>query len=173
METEEVVENVEAEEVETAEGAESDEDLEEDDGKPQLLVVTSDGMGKRSFVSGYRLTKRGAKGVKNVNLKLGEEVIAALRVRSTDELILTTQRGLISRMKVSEIRLVGRNSKGVKIMDLRKNDVITGASVVVDVAAPEVPESEMAVTIPAQEEPAGTRTTDLQAENSVETPEQE
>ena len=123
------------------EGADSDAALE-DDGRPQLLVITSGGMGKRSYVEGYRLTRRGAKGVKNVNLRPGEEVIAALRVKHGDELILTTERGLISRMKVDEIRLVGRNSKGVKIMDLRKNDRITGASVVVEVEQPDVPKAE-------------------------------
>ena len=123
------------------EGADDDAALE-DDGRPQLLVITSGGMGKRSYVEGYRLTKRGAKGVKNVNLRPGEEVIAALRVRHGDELILTTERGLISRMKVDEIRIVGRNSKGVKIMDLRQNDRITGASVVLEVEQPEVPKAE-------------------------------
>ena len=123
------------------EGADNDAALE-DDGRPQLLVITSGGMGKRSYVEGYRLTRRGAKGVKNVNLRPGEEVIAALRVKHGDELILTTERGLISRMKVDEIRLVGRNSKGVKIMDLRKNDRITGASVVVEVEQPDVPKAE-------------------------------
>ena len=126
--------------------AESENDADDveiiDDGRPQLLVVTSGGMGKRSYVEGYRLTRRGAKGVKNVNLRPGEEVIAALRVRHGDELILTTERGMISRMHVDEIRLVGRNSKGVKIMDLRKNDRITGASVVLEVEAPEVPQAE-------------------------------
>ena len=133
----------EAEEPEetVAEGAEDDTALE-DDGRPQLLVITSGGMGKRSYVEGYRLTRRGAKGVKNVNLRPGEEVIAALRVRHGDELILTTERGLISRMKVDEIRIVGRNSKGVKIMDLRRNDRITGASVVLEVEQPEVPKAE-------------------------------
>ena len=156
------------------EEAESEEDLQENDERPQLLVVTSDGMGKRSFVSGYRLTRRGAKGVKNVNLKPGEEVIAALKVRSTDELILTTQRGLISRMKVSEIRLVGRNSKGVKIMDLRKNDVITGASVVVAVEQPEVPEAEVAVGVPAEENvSAVVPAEDVPAENADGNREQE
>ena len=156
------------------EDAESEEDLQENDERPQLLVVTSDGMGKRSFVSGYRLTRRGAKGVKNVNLKIGEEVIAALKVRSTDELILTTQRGLISRMKVSEIRLVGRNSKGVKIMDLRKNDVITGASVVVAVEQQELPEAEVAVAVPAEENvSAVVSAEDAAAENADENREQE
>ena len=126
----------------SAEDGDDDDAALEDDGRPQLLVITSGGMGKRSYVEGYRLTRRGAKGVKNVNLRPGEEVIAALRVRHGDELILTTERGLISRMKVDEIRLVGRNSKGVKIMDLRRNDRITGASVVLEVEQPEVPKAE-------------------------------
>ncbi|MBO4630318.1 MAG: hypothetical protein J5858_00205, partial [Lentisphaeria bacterium] len=133
-ETDEVEEN--------AEGSADDDAALEDDGRPQLLVITSGGMGKRSYVEGYRLTRRGAKGVKNVNLRPGEEVIAALRVQHGDELILTTERGLISRMKVDEIRIVGRNSKGVRIMDLRKNDRITGASVVLEVEQPEVPKAE-------------------------------
>ena len=141
MEVPEIPEPETAEDSASEEGADNDAALE-DDGRPQLLVITSGGMGKRSYVEGYRLTRRGAKGVKNVNLRPGEEVIAALRVKHGDELILTTERGLISRMKVDEIRLVGRNSKGVKIMDLRKNDRITGASVVVEVEQPDVPKAE-------------------------------
>ena len=125
-------------EEEASESAE-EEILEEDDGRPQLLVITSGGMGKRSYVENYRLTRRAAMGVRNLDLKDGETVVAALRVHTSDELILTTERGLISRIMVKEIRLVGRLSKGVRIMDLRKNDRITGANVVVEVDAPETP----------------------------------
>lgn len=137
----------ESADIEAEENAEEGDDTAlVDDGRPQLLVITSGGMGKRSFVEGYRLTRRGAKGVKNVNLRPGEEVVAALRVKHGDELILTTERGLISRMKVDEIRIVGRSSKGVRIMELRKNDRITGASVVVDVEQPDAPKPENAAT---------------------------
>ena len=138
-ETEEVnVPEIPETEEEAAESAE-EEIQEEDDGRPQLLVITSGGMGKRSYVENYRLTKRAAMGVRNLDLKDGESVVAALRVHTSDELILTTERGLISRIMVKEIRLVGRLSKGVRIMDLRKNDRITGANVVVEVDAPETP----------------------------------
>ena len=140
-------------ETETEENAEEGDDTAlVDDGRPQLLVITSGGMGKRSFVEGYRLTRRGAKGVKNVNLRSGEEVVAALRVKHGDELILTTERGLISRMKVDEIRIVGRSSKGVRIMELRKNDRITGASVVVDVEQPDAPKTDDSVLAGVQSE---------------------
>ncbi|HCG26446.1 MAG TPA: DNA gyrase subunit A [Lentisphaeria bacterium] len=141
VEAEEPAEAAETEPAETADGEDVASDEEEivDDGRPQLLVVTSGGMGKRSYVDHYRLTRRGAKGVKNLNLRPGEVVIAALRVKHGDELILTTERGQVSRIPVDEIRIVGRASMGVRIMDLRKGDKVTGATIVVEVEANENP----------------------------------
>ena len=141
VEAEEPAEAPETEPAETADGEDVASDEEEivDDGRPQLLVVTSGGMGKRSYVDHYRLTRRGAKGVKNLNLRPGEVVIAALRVNHGDELILTTERGQVSRIPVDEIRIVGRASMGVRIMDLRKGDKVTGATIVVEVEANENP----------------------------------
>lgn len=141
VDAEEPVEAAETEPAETADGEDVASDEEEivDDGRPQLLVVTSGGMGKRSYVDHYRLTRRGAKGVKNLNLRPGEVVIAALRVKHGDELILTTERGQVSRIPVDEIRIVGRASMGVRIMDLRKGDKVTGATIVVEVEANENP----------------------------------
>ena len=141
VEAEEPAEAPETEPAETADGEDVASDEEEivDDGRPQLLVVTSGGMGKRSYVDHYRLTRRGAKGVKNLNLRPGEVVIAALRVKHGDELILTTERGQVSRIPVDEIRIVGRASMGVRIMDLRKGDKVTGATIVVEVEANENP----------------------------------
>ena len=137
---------VEAEAVET-EGEGDDDEVLVDDGRPQLLVVTSGGMGKRSYVEGYRLTKRGAKGVKNVNLAPGETVVAAIRVSHGDEILMTTERGQVVRTRVDEIRLVGRNSKGVRIMNLRKNDRITSVSrlVEVEVEEPKTDDAEQIV----------------------------
>ena len=137
---------VEAETVET-EGEGDDDEVLVDDGRPQLLVVTSGGMGKRSYVEGYRLTKRGAKGVKNVNLAPGETVVAAIRVSHGDEILMTTERGQVVRTRVDEIRLVGRNSKGVRIMNLRKNDRITSVSrlVEVEVEEPKTDDAEQIV----------------------------
>ena len=141
VEAEEPAEAPETEPAETADGEDVASDEEEivDDGRPQLLVVTGGGMGKRSYVDHYRLTRRGAKGVKNLNLRPGEVVIAALRVKHGDELILTTERGQVSRIPVDEIRIVGRASMGVRIMDLRKGDKVTGATIVVEVEANENP----------------------------------
>ncbi len=137
-----------ADDVEMDGESDTETETEEDNGKPQLLVVTSGGMGKRSYVEKYRLTKRGAKGVRNLNLEDGEVVVASLRVKNGDELLITTERGLITRIPVDEIRRVGRNSRGVRIMNLKKGDRITSVSCIVPVEGTEekepAPENEYA-----------------------------
>ncbi len=117
---------------------EVEEGQEENATGPELLVVTSRGMGKRSFVSTYRKTKRGAKGVTNIRFRETEDlVIAAIQVEKGDELVLTTERGQLVRIPTDEIRTIGRASKGVKIMNLRENDRITGAAKIVKVEGEE------------------------------------
>ena len=117
---------------------EIEEGQEENATGPELLVVTSRGMGKRSFVSTYRKTKRGAKGVTNIRFRDAEDkVIAAIQVEKGDELVLTTERGQLVRIPTDEIRTIGRASKGVKIMNLRETDRITGAAKIVKVEGEE------------------------------------
>lgn len=137
---EDAAEPEEIDEVEEPVGEENDDTALEDTGKPQILIVTSGGMGKRSYVENYRLTRRGAKGVKNLNLRDGEEVVAAVKVQHGDELIITTERGQVVRISVDEIRIVGRASKGVKIMELRKGDRITGVARLIEVEGQKKPE---------------------------------
>ncbi len=142
-------------------GTDADDTALEDTGKPQILIVTSGGMGKRSYVEDYRLTRRGAKGVKNLNLRDGEEVVAAVQVQQGDELIITTERGQVVRISVDEIRIVGRASKGVKIMELRKGDRITGVVRLIEIEGQKKPEN------PEAETSAETEQTST-AENSAE-----
>lgn len=137
---EDAAEPEEIDEVEEPMGDENDDTALEDTGKPQILIVTSGGMGKRSYVEDYRLTRRGAKGVKNLNLRDGEEVVAAVKVQHGDELIITTERGQVVRISVDEIRIVGRASMGVKIMELRKGDRITGVARLIEVEGQKKPE---------------------------------
>ena len=100
---------------------------------PEVLVVTTGGMGKRSYVSGYRKTRRGAKGVVNIKLREGEEVLSVVQIKNDDEILLTTERGQLVRIPASEIRVVGRASKGVRIMNLNDGDRITGVARLVKV----------------------------------------
>ena len=154
---EDAAEPEEIDEVEEPMGDENDDTALEDTGKPQILIVTSGGMGKRSYVENYRLTRRGAKGVKNLNLRDGEEVVAAVKVQHGDELIITTERGQVVRISVDEIRIVGRASKGVKIMELRKGDRITGVARLIEVEGQKKPEDnpeDIAVPAETPAEPA-------------------
>lgn len=144
----------------------------EDTGKPQILIVTSGGMGKRSYVEDYRLTRRGAKGVKNLNLRDGEEVVAAVKVRHGDELIITTERGQVVRISVDEIRIVGRASRGVKIMELRKGDRITGVACLIEVEGQKQQEAEVAVESGVPENQAPAEETSASGEASAETAEE-
>lgn len=102
---------------------------------PEVLVVTDGGMGKRSFVSTYRKTKRGAKGVVNIRLREGEHVLSVVQIVESDELLLTTERGQLTRIPAHEIRRVGRASRGVKIMNLNAGDRLTGVAKLIEVEA--------------------------------------
>ncbi len=120
---------------------------------PEVLVVTDGGMGKRSCVSTYRKTNRGARGVLNIRLRENESVLGVVQVTDEDELMMSTERGQLSRIPVHEIRRVGRAAKGVIIMRLNAGDRITGVSKVA--AAPvreETPVAEAAPEAPAAPE---------------------
>ena len=121
------------EHVEDAEIDENDEVSENDEAPvsgsgPQVLVITDGGMGKRSFVSTYRKTNRGAKGVVSIRLKENESVVSAIQIADDDELLMTTECGQLVRIPANEVRTVGRASKGVRIMNLNANDRITGVA---------------------------------------------
>ncbi len=112
--------------------SENEEDAENLKG-PEILVISNGGMGKRSYVSTYRKTNRGMKGVTSMRLKDKEVVIKALQITDRDEIIITTKSGQLVRILTSEIRTIGRASKGVKIMSLKPRDRITGVAKVVEV----------------------------------------
>lgn len=125
--------------VDSQEEAKTDEDAAKKGG-PELLVISNGGMGKRSYVSTYRKTRRGAKGVLNIKLREGESVISALQIAPADEILLITMKGQMVRIPADEIRTVGRASKGVRIMNLNKGDLITGVAKVVEIEQDEADE---------------------------------
>ena len=100
---------------------------------PEVLVVTDGGMGKRSFVSTYRKTNRGARGVVNIRLREGEHVLSVIQITEDDEILLTTERGQLTRIPAHEIRRVGRASLGVRIMNLNAGDRLTGVARIIKI----------------------------------------
>ena len=134
---------------------------------PEVLVVTDGGMGKRSCVSTYRKTNRGARGVVNIRLREKESVLGVVQVTDEDELMMSTERGQLSRIPVHEIRRVGRAAKGVIIMRLNNGDRITGVS---KVAASETKEEPAAPAAENADAPAAEQPAASQPEGSPETP---
>ena len=99
------------------------------DPKQTVLVVSEKGFGKRSDIDDYRITNRGAKGVKTLNItdKTGD-LIAIKGVTDDDDLMIINKSGIVIRMAVSKLRVMGRATQGVKLIDLRGNDEIAAVT---------------------------------------------
>ncbi len=97
-----------------------------------LLVVTEQGMGKRSDVEAYRLQGRGGKGVINLRVtrKTGS-VVSIKAVSEHEQLMVMTRRGVVNRQSVAEIRVIGRATQGVKLVNLDEGDLVMDVARVV------------------------------------------
>ncbi len=98
-----------------------------------LLVVTENGYGKRTLISQYRKTNRGAKGVKTIKLTEQKGALAgALVVREHQELVFISVGGMVQRTSAGGISQQGRSATGVRVMNLRDDDVVSAVALVVD-----------------------------------------
>ena len=97
----------------------------------QILVIGSRGVGKRTVVDEFRMTKRGAKGViaMNITEKTGT-ICALLEVNDADALVVITTHGILSRQPIKDIRQLGRNTQGVKLIRLEEGDQIADITTV-------------------------------------------
>jgi len=97
----------------------------------EILVVSEKGYGKRSDIEDYRITNRGGKGVKTINIteKTGK-LIALKDVTDNDDLMIITQFGNILRSPVSALRIMGRATQGVRLINLKENDIIASVATV-------------------------------------------
>jgi DNA gyrase subunit A len=101
-----------------------------------LLVVTEAGYGKRTAIDEYRLTSRGAKGVKTISFTEAKGLLAAaLVVREHEDLVFISQNGMVQRTGVRGINRYGRSSQGVKVMNLREGDEVSAVALVVETEA--------------------------------------
>jgi DNA gyrase subunit A len=94
-----------------------------------ILVVSEKGFGKRSDIEDYRITNRGGKGVKTINIteKTGA-LIALLGVLDEDDLMIITKSGVTIRTAVEQLRLMGRKTQGVKLINLKGNESIAAVA---------------------------------------------
>jgi DNA gyrase subunit A len=98
-----------------------------------LLVVTENGYGKRTLISQYRKTNRGAKGVKTIGLTEQKGALAgALVVREHHELVFISVGGMVQRTAAGGISQQGRSATGVRVMNLKNDDAVSAVALVVD-----------------------------------------
>jgi DNA gyrase subunit A len=108
-----------------------------------LLVVSQKGFGKRSSLADYRITNRGGKGVKTINIteKTGH-LVAIKEVTDEDDLMIINKSGITIRMEVKDLRVMGRATQGVKLIRLNESDEISSVEVIEVLEETEMPEDE-------------------------------
>jgi DNA gyrase subunit A len=99
------------------------------DMESSVLVVSENGYGKRSSIQEYRITNRGGKGVKTINIteKTGN-LIELKNVNDEDDLIIINKSGVLIRLEVKSLRVMGRATQGVKLIRLRDGDAIASVA---------------------------------------------
>ncbi len=114
-----------------------------------VLVLSQKGFGKRSLLDGYRLTRRGARGVKTMNIteKTGE-LVAFKSVNDDNDLVIINKSGVVIRVHVADIRVMGRATQGVRIINLEKRGDTIASVCCVDAD----PEEEVMQIAPDAEE---------------------
>ncbi len=95
----------------------------------EILVVSENGYGKRSSLEDYRITNRGGKGVKTLNItdKTGK-LVSINNVTDADDLMIINKSGLTIRMEVSDLRVMGRATQGVRLINIKGNDSIAAVT---------------------------------------------
>ncbi len=98
-------------------------------GEDDILVVSEHGYGKRSKIEDYRVTNRGGKGVKTINITEKTGALVSIKnVTDGDDLMIITEAGVTIRLSVDEIRMTGRAAQGVKLINLREDDSIASVA---------------------------------------------
>jgi DNA gyrase subunit A len=124
------------------------------DMESEILVVAENGYGKRSSLDEYRITNRGGKGVKTLNIteKTGK-LISINSVTDADDLMIINKSGLTIRMAVEDLRVMGRATQGVKLINIKGNDSIAAVTKVMkdDVAEVELDEDGNPIEVEAIE----------------------
>ena len=105
--------------------------IDPEEAETAIMVLSEKGMGKRTLYSDYRLTNRGGKGVKNMQITDKTGGVFSIKAVSEDsDLMITTRDGIVIRMAVSDIRVMGRATQGVRLIKLDKHDEMADIAVI-------------------------------------------
>jgi DNA gyrase subunit A len=114
-----------------------------------ILTVTTDGFGKRSSAYGYRISKRGGKGIDSMDVKRGKElteVISTMPVADTDQLVMVSDGGQLIRMPVNGISHTGRTSRGVTLFKVSDAEHVVSVTRFRDVEGAEEEDADIVET---------------------------
>ena len=144
----------------------------EPDQKQDVLVISENGFGKRTDLDEYRITNRGGKGVKTINVtdKTGK-LVSIQSVTDDNDLMVINRSGVVIRTAVEQIRLAGRATQGVKVINLREGDQIASVVAVPKTEEPELPAEGAENVEGATAEGAVVEGAVESAEQAVEAPE--
>ncbi len=133
------------------------------DTENNVLVLSQEGFGKRSLLDSYRITNRGGKGVKTMNITQKTGYLVAFKsVNDENDLVIINQSGLTIRIHVSALRVMGRATQGVRLINIGKNnDVIASVCCV-----PTDPEEEVEEVVLDAEELPGLSESELEVEET-------
>ena len=106
-------------------------DMEIANASEYILVITQKGYGKKTPTSEYRITNRGGKGVKTVNItEKNGPIVSFKTVDENKDLIIITDSGIVIRLDIDKISIMSRVTQGVKLINLKENNVVTSTSIV-------------------------------------------
>ena len=135
-------------------------------GEDDILVVSEHGYGKRSKIEDYRVTNRGGKGVKTINVTEKTGALVSIKnVTDTDDLMIITQAGVTIRLLVGTIRMTGRAAQGVRLINLREDDSIASVARVENTV---IEDDSAAISSATEENEIITDSDDIETNDNIE-----
>jgi DNA gyrase subunit A len=130
-----------------------------------ILVVSEKGYGKRSDIDEYRITNRGGKGVKTLNIteKTGQ-LIAIKNVSDDDDLMIMNKSGITIRLAAANLRVMGRATQGVTLIKIKDSDSIASVTAIYDVASLDIDDDETKPTEGIENETLETNSPKIETE---------
>ena len=139
------------------------------DMESEILVVTENGYGKRSSLDDYRITNRGGKGVKTLNMTEKTGALVSINsVTDADDLMIINKSGLTIRMMVSDLRVMGRATQGVRLINIKGNDSIAAVAKVLREEEEVVDDFAEGIASPSEETATNNPNNDTAGEPSTE-----
>lgn len=127
--------------------------IDPDKAETTIMVISENGIGKRTYIDGYRITNRGGKGVKTINITERTGALISIKsVSDSDDIMIINKSGITIRLAVEKIRVSGRATQGVRLINIRDKDSIAAVASVLKSDEAEGDENESDSDVKESEE---------------------